>query len=57
MKRKDNNGRVLKTGETQLENGQYEFRIMFDGKRYSVCCNDLDDLREEEDQIETRLET
>lgn len=51
MKRKDSNGRVLKTGEMQLKNGQYEFRITLHGKRYSIRCKDLDELREEAEKL------
>lgn len=51
LRRKDNNGRILKTGETQLKNGHYQFRIMIDGKRYSISCADLDDLRESEEKL------
>ena len=57
MRRKDNNGRVLKTGESQLKNGHYEFRLMRQGKRYSIRCKDLDELREEEEKLLVRIST
>ncbi len=52
MKRTDKNGRVLMTGEQQLIDGSYEYRIMIKNRRYSVCCDDLDELREEEKKFD-----
>ena len=48
MRRKDEYGRILKKGETQLEDGYYEFRITVGERRYSICCPSLDELRLEE---------
>ncbi len=48
MRRKDEYGRILKKGETQLEDGSYEFRITVGERRYSICCPSLDELRLEE---------
>ena len=39
------------TGEQQLADGNYEYRIMINNRRYSVCCDDLDELREEEKRL------
>lgn len=52
MKRTDKNGRVLMTGEQQLIDGSYEYRIMVKNRRYSICCDDLDELREEEKKFD-----
>ena len=52
MKRTDKNGRVLMTGEQQLVDGSYEYRIMVKNRRYSICCDDLDELREEEKKFD-----
>lgn len=51
--RKDNKGRVLKTGESQRPNGGYEFRY-FDAhkKRHSVYAATLNELREKEAAIQ-----
>lgn len=52
MKRTDKNGRVLMTDEQQLIDGSYEYRIMVKNRRYSICCDDLDELREEEKKFD-----
>ena len=52
MKRTDKNGRVLMTGEQQLIDGSYEYRIIVKNRRYSICCDDLDELREEEKKFD-----
>ena len=40
------------TGEQQLVDGSYEYRIMVKNRRYSICCDDLDELREEEKKFD-----
>ena len=50
-KRKDNKGRVLKTGETQRKDGSYEYRYTYKGKRRSVYASTLDELRRKEATI------
>ena len=52
-KRKDSKGRVLKSGESQRENGTYSFRYMDDKrKRHCVYAKTLDDLRKKEVDIQ-----
>lgn len=55
-KRKDFNGRVLKTGESQRKDGVYQFRYTQRGKRYTVYASSLKELREKEQQIERDIE-
>ena len=51
-KRRDNKGRVLRTGECQRKNGMYEFRYTdANKKRRSVYSMDLIKLRKKEDDI------
>lgn len=51
-KRKDSNGRVLKDGEYQRNNGTYEYRWrMNNGKRRSVYAKTLDKLRIKGDEV------
>ena len=52
-KRKDKNGRVLKTGENQRKNGTYEYRYSdVRGKVRSVYGKTLEDLRRKEEAIQ-----
>lgn len=52
-KRKDSKGRVLKSGESQRENGTYDFRYMdAKGKRRCVYAKTLDELRQKEADIQ-----
>jgi len=52
-KRKDNRGRVLKSGESQRENGTYDFRYTdAKGKRHCVYAKTLDELRKKEANIQ-----
>ncbi|MGI5977377.1 MAG: tyrosine-type recombinase/integrase [Candidatus Limivicinus sp.] len=53
-KRKDKNGRVLKTGEYQRTNGTYEFRYQanHNGQRCSAYAKSLNELRKTEQNIE-----
>lgn len=51
--RKDNKGRVLKTGESQRSNGTYEFRYYDAHKdRHTVYAPTLSELREKEAEIQ-----
>ena len=50
-KRKDNKGRILKTGETQRQDGSYDYRYTYRGKRRSVYAGTLDELRQKEEAI------
>lgn len=51
-KRKDNKGRVLRTGELQRANGMYEFRYTdAHKKRRSIYDTDMVRLRKKEDEI------
>ncbi|WP_295764550.1 tyrosine-type recombinase/integrase [uncultured Oscillibacter sp.] len=52
-KRKDHKGRVLKSGESQRENGTYDFRYTdAKGKRRCVYAKTLDELRQKETDIQ-----
>lgn len=56
-KRKDNKGRVLRTGETQRGDGRYCYRYTeLDGKRKYVYDMDLNALREKERKINRNIE-
>lgn len=51
-KRRDNKGRILRTGESQRKNGMYEFRYTDSNKkRRSIYDMDLMKLRKKEDEI------
>ncbi len=51
-KRRDNKGRILRTGESQRKNGMYEFRYTDSNKkRCSIYDMDLMKLRKKEDEI------
>ena len=50
-KRKDDKGRLLKTGERQRDNGTYEYRYQIRGKRQSLYSSTLEGLRKLEDQL------
>ncbi len=55
-KRKDNKGRVLKTGESQRSDGTYQFRYTdVIGKRRYTYSDNLVSLREKEKQVERDL--
>ena len=50
-KRKDNRGRILKTGERQRKDGTYQFRYTDPmNKRKTVYARTLQDLRKKEDE-------
>lgn len=55
-KRKDRKGRILKPGESQRENGTYQFRYTdVYGERQYVYAKTLDELREKEEEINKAL--
>ena len=56
-KRKDNRGRILRTGESQRKDGRYQFQYTdVTGKRHCVYDMNLADLREREKVILKDLE-
>ena len=56
-KRKDNKGRVLKTGESQRKDLIYQYRYTdIHGKRQTVYSSDLKELREKEKVIQRQLD-
>lgn len=56
-RRKDNKGRVLKTGESQRKDGRYCYRYKaLNGERKYVYDMDLNSLREKERQINRDIE-
>lgn len=51
-KRRDKNGRVLKTGESQRKDGLYSYRFTeANKKRQTIYAKDLMELRKKEDEI------
>lgn len=54
--RKDNKGRVLKTGESQRPDGRYRYTWRADGKQQEVCALTLAELREKEKHIQKDIE-
>lgn len=55
--RKDSNGRVLKTGESQRADGTYMYRYSdIRGNRQSVYASDLQELRKKEKTIQKDLD-
>lgn len=55
--RKDNKGRVLRTGESQRKDLIYQYRYMdVHGKRRTVYSSDLKELREKEKVIQKKLD-
>ena len=59
MKRKDNRGRILKTGERQRKDLIYQYRYTDScGKRHTVYAPTLEGLRKKEEEINrTEIET
>ena len=56
-KRKDNKGRILKTGESQRKDLIYQYRYTdIHGKRQIVYSSDLKELREKEKEIQRQLD-
>ena len=55
-KRRDNKGRILRTGESQRKNLMYQYRYMnTQGKRITVYASTLNELRQKEDEIQANL--
>lgn len=56
-KRKDNRGRILRTGESQRKDLIYQYRYKdISGKRQTVYSSDLKELREKEKEIQKQLD-
>ena len=56
-KRKDNKGRVLKTGESQRKDLIYQYRYTdFRGKRQCVYASNLQELRQKEKAIQKQID-
>ena len=58
MARKDNRGRNLRTGETQREDGRYDYRYIDPrtGKRVAIYSMDLAELREMEKKVQREVD-
>ena len=51
-KRKDNKGRILRTGEYyDAKNNRYMFRKMVDGERITFTADNLTELRKQENEL------
>ena len=50
-KRRDDKGRILKSGESQRKDGLYQYRYTINKVRKTVYANTLKELREKEDEI------
>lgn len=56
-KRKDNKGRLLKTGESQRKDLIYQYRYTdFRGKRQTIYAADLQELRKKEKEIQKQVD-
>lgn len=56
-KRKDNKGRLLKTGESQRKDLIYQYRYTdFRGKRQTIYASDLQELRKKEKEIQKQVD-
>ena len=56
-KRKDNKGRVLRTGESQRNDLTYQFRYTdITGKRRTIYAKDLKELRKQEEKIQKDID-
>ena len=56
-KRKDNKGRILRTGESQRKDLSYQYRYTdIQKKRRTVYASDLRELREKEKEIQRQLD-
>lgn len=56
-KRKDNKGRILKTGESQRKDLIYQYRYTdFRGKRQTVYASTLQELRQKEKEIQKQID-
>ena len=57
MKRKDNKGRVLKTGESQRKDLIYQYRYRdCRGKRKTIYASTLQELRQKEKEIQKQVD-
>ena len=57
IKRKDNKGRILKTGESQRKDLIYQYRYTdFRGKRQTVYASTLQELRQKEKEIQKQID-
>ena len=56
-KRRDNKGRLLKTGESQRKDLIYQYRYTdVNGKRQTIYSSDLQELREKEKLIQKQID-
>ena len=56
-KRKDNKGRLLRTGESQRKDLIYQYRYTnFHGKRHTIYDSDLYELRKKEKEIQKQVD-
>lgn len=56
-KRKDNKGRLLRTGESQRKDLIYQYRYTdFRGKRQTIYASDLQELRKKEKEIQKQVD-
>lgn len=56
IRRKDSNGRVLQSGESQRKDGIYQYRYTYGGKRETVYAPNLNELRQKEKEIQALLD-
>ena len=56
IRRKDSNGRVLQSGESQRKDGIYQYRYTYGGKRETVYAPNLNELRQKEKEIQAILD-
>ena len=56
IRRKDSNGRVLQSGESQRKDGIYQYRYTYGGKRETVYASNLNELRQKEKEIQALLD-
>ena len=54
-KRRDNKGRVLRTGESQRKDGRYMYRWTLNGKEKTIYALSLAELREKELQVQNDI--
>ena len=54
-KRRDNKGRVLRTGESQRKDGRYMYRWTLNGKEKTIYALNLAELREKELQVQNDI--
>lgn len=56
MQKKDNKGRKLETGETQLKDGTYCYRVMVNGKRTVIYAKTLQELRDKRKDVKQDID-